>query len=428
MDRLDYLATMSLERPEAVYQARAKLFETALRLTSNPDLSGQLAGEFSDIGRKLLDSTVAPRARFLVGHDGPERLFTVEFCFDEWLIDVSESVVCGQVLHALPGPTGWVITRTYRWRPTAGSDLDRDAILRILTTKTRQELFDDLNAKNSQLQVEIEERKAAEEAALQAQRDLIAKEKLASLGGLVAGIAHEINTPVGIGVTAASHLSESIREFMHLYQSGSMRRSDLEAFLKSAQESNLMVEENLQRASRLIRSFKEVAVDQTADDEREFMLRDYAEQVVTSLSPKLRHRAIGISLEGIDPVLCLRTAPGPMSQILTNLIMNSLIHGFEQEQAGQITLSAIRRGDTLELTYADDGKGISRDHLTKIFEPFFTTKRSHGGSGLGMHLVYNIVTKKYSGTIRCDSEVGHGVTFRMTFPGLFDDRTATQSR
>ncbi len=421
MDSLDYLATIPLDRPEAVYQARAKLFQTALRLTGDPDMSARLAGEFSDTGCRLLDCTVAPRARFLIGHDDPERLFTVEFCFDEWLPGHRESLAGAHLLAAIHGPEGWLISRTYRWRPTSAADIDRDMILRTLTTKTRQQLFDDLNEKNSQLQIEIEERKTAEAAALQAQRDLIAKEKLAALGGLVAGIAHEINTPVGIGVTAASHLSESIRDFLVLYQSGGMRRSDLEAFLNSAQESNAMVEENLQRASRLIRSFKEVAVDQTADDEREFVLRDYADQVVTSLSPKLRNRAIAISLEGIDPGLRLKTAPGPMSQILTNLIMNSLIHGFELEQAGQITITAVRRADTLELTYADDGKGIVRENLAKIFDPFFTTKRSHGGSGLGMHLIYNIVTKKYSGTIRCDSEPGHGVSFRMTFPGMFSD-------
>ena len=421
MDSLDYLVTLPLDRPEAVYQARAKVFQTALRLSGNADLSARLAGEFSDIGRTLVTHSVSPRVSFLLGRDDTEWLFTMEFCFDDWLADGNESLPGSRSLQATRAPQGWVVSRAYRWRQAAGAELDRDAILRMLTTKTREQLFDDLNEKNSQLQIEIEERKAAEATALRAQRDLIAKEKLAALGGLVAGIAHEINTPVGIGVTAASHLSESIRDFLNLYQSGGMRRSDLETFLKSAQESNAMVEENMQRASRLIRSFKEVAVDQTADDEREFVLRDYAEQVVTSLSPKLRNRTIGISLHGIDPTLRLKTAPGPMSQILTNLIMNSLIHGYEPEQAGQITITASRRADALELVYADDGKGISRENLLKIFDPFFTTKRSHGGSGLVMHLVYNIVTKKYSGTIRCDSEPGRGVSFRMSFPGMFSD-------
>lgn len=422
MDSLDALATILLDKPATIYQTRAKLFEAALQISGNPDLSAQIAGQFSDIGRYLLDCTRALSACFSVSGSGQEMQFIIEFGFDDWTVDRNYSLVGGTLLQAARGPQGWTFAKTYGWASTRQRSYDRAGALRILTTKTRQELFDDINKKNHQLEIEIEERKLAEANVLQAQRDLIAKEKLAALGGLVAGIAHEINTPVGIGVTAASHLSESIREFLNLYQSGSMRRSDLEAFLQAAQESNGMVEENLQRASRLIRSFKEVAVDQTADDEREFVLRDYAEQVVTSLSPKLRNRPVSISLDDIDPTLYLKTAPGPMSQILTNLIMNSLIHGFDPEQAGQIRIAAKKTGGALTLTYADTGKGIARENLAKIFDPFFTTKRSHGGSGLGMHLVYNIVTKKYAGTIKCDSELQHGVTFTMSFPDMFNQR------
>ncbi len=421
MDRVNYLATVALKDVDAIYQARAKLFRASMRLTANADLSAQIAGQFSDLARILRERTQNLRAGFTLNPDQAGLLFRVVFRFDAWLDGQRVGAVAGNVLNAVLDAEGWVLTRSYRMPAVSAGAAEREAISRLLTTKTRQELFDDLNAKNSQLQVEIEERKAAEESAMQAQRDLIAKEKLAALGGLVAGIAHEINTPVGIGVTAASHLTETIRDFTALYQAGSMRRSDLEEFLQSAQESNRMVEENLQRASQLIRSFKEVAVDQTADDEREFILRDYTEQVVTSLSPKLRNRPVSIALEGIDPGLQLRTAPGPISQILTNLIMNSLIHGFEQEQEGRITIAARNLAGALELSYADDGKGISRENQEKIFNPFFTTKRSHGGSGLGMHLVYNIVTKKYAGTIRCESEPGRGVTFTMTFPGLFSE-------
>ena len=180
-----------------------------------------------------------------------------------------------------------------------------------------------------------------------------------------------------------------------------------------------MVEENLLRASRLIKSFKEVAVDQTAEDEREFNLREYVEQVVMSLSPKLRTTSVRVSVDAIDQNLVLKTAPGPIAQILTNLIMNSLIHGFDENQPGEINISARQISTDLELLYSDSGKGITQENLKRIFEPFFTTKRSHGGSGLGMHLVYNIVTKKYSGKITCTSEPGRGVLFRMMFPALF---------
>lgn len=418
MDRLNYLSTVALDQLDTVYQARAKLFQVGLRLTANTDFSAQMAGEFSDLARILSERTDGLRAAFALEDDRSGLLLYVTFRFDDWLDGQRSSAEGGTLLNAVRDADSWLLTRTYSMRPASSDAVDLDAIFRIFTTKTRRELFDDLNAKNRQLEVEIEERKAAEESAMQAQRDLIAKEKLAALGGLVAGIAHEINTPVGIGVTAASHLNEAIRDFTALYEGGGMRRSDLEEFLKSARESNGMVEENLLRASQLIRSFKEVAVDQTADDEREFILRDYAEQVVTSLSPKLRNRAVTISLDGIDPALHLQTAPGPISQILTNLIVNSLVHGFDAEQAGRITIAARNQSGALELSYSDNGKGISPANQAKIFEPFFTTKRSHGGSGLGMHLVYNIVTKKYSGTIRCESELGQGVTFLMHFPGL----------
>ncbi len=421
MDRLDLLATIPLRQLDVVYQVRAKVFQAAIRLTNDADLSAQIAAQFSDLARHLQDWTAEPRALFWFDKQGSDTMFRIDFCFDDWIAEPDHFLVGGLHLSAVHEDGRFTLTRSYRVR--AGLDVmaEQDTIVHILTDKTREELFADLNAKNSELQKEIEERKAAEENVLQTQRELVAKEKLAALGGLVAGIAHEINTPVGIGVTAASHLSESIRDFATLYKSGSMRRSDLESFLASAQESNVMVEENLQRASRLIRSFKEVAVDQTADDEREFMLRDYAEQVIISLGPKLRQRPIDISLDGIDPSLRLMTTPGPMSQILTNLIMNSLIHGFDAEQPGHITITAHKRDGALELVYTDDGKGIAAEHMAKIFEPFFTTKRSHGGSGLGMHLIYNIVTKKYSGTIKCDSTPGHGVTFRMMFPQLFSE-------
>jgi signal transduction histidine kinase len=421
MDRLSLLATIPLQNLDAIYQVRAKVFQAAMTLTRDTDLSAQIAAQFSDLARSLHQWTYEPRALFFFDSRGRDKLLRIEFCFDEWIAEPENFLVGGLYLNAVHELDRYSLVRNYRVSAALDSPLARDVIVHILTDKTREELFADLNAKNTELQKEIEERKAAEESVLQAQRELVAKEKLAALGGLVAGIAHEINTPVGIGVTAASHLSEAIREFTTLYKSGSMRRSDLETFLGSAQESNVMVEENLQRASRLIRSFKEVAVDQTADDEREFMLRDYAEQVIISLKPKLRQRPVEISLDGIDPSLRLMTTPGPMSQILTNLIVNSLVHGFDPEQAGHITISARNLNGTLELVYADDGKGIAAEHMAKIFEPFFTTKRSHGGSGLGMHLIYNIVTKKYSGTIKCDSTPGHGVTFRMTFPQMFNE-------
>jgi len=238
-------------------------------------------------------------------------------------------------------------------------------------------------------------------------------------GALVAGLSHEINTPVGIGITASSHLRDTIKEFTTLFSDRSLKRSDLETFISSINDLNGMVEENLQRASNLIKSFKEVAVDQTAEDERNFFLKQYVEQVVSSLSPKFRNRSIDVVLDGIDESIHLKTTAGPISQIITNLIINSLVHGFDMDQSGQIKITATRNAEELLFTYSDNGKGIAQENLEKIFDPFFTTKRSHGGSGLGMHLVYNIVTKKYRGRIKCESQINHGVTFRMSLYNIF---------
>lgn len=419
MDRLDIpLATVVLDRLDAVYLVRAKLFQVGLRLTGHADVSAQLAAEFSDLGRQLIAQTTRLDVAFSLSMEDNLPYLQTEFRFDDWSSPDHGQRVRSAGWMPMPVDKGWALSRKHRLETGLSAARLGQELTQILTTKTREELFDDLNAKNRQLHIEIEERQVAQANALQAQRDLIAHEKLAALGGLVAGIAHEINTPVGIGVTAASHLSELIRDFAELYKTGGMRRSDLDTFLQAAQESNSMVEDNLLRASKLIRSFKEVAVDQTADDEREFNLREYAEHVLTTLSPALRNRAILVSLEAIDPSIRLRTAPGPISQILTNLIMNSLIHAFDQDSQGHIRIAAQKQANGLELVYQDDGKGISAEHLQKIFEPFFTTKRSHGGSGLGMHLVYNLVTKKYSGTIRCESALGQGVTFVMSLPML----------
>lgn len=418
MDCLNILATLPIQQLESLYQARTKVYDVGCYLAGASGPAIRMASEFSDLGRSLLAKTVLSHVRFSLAETMGAIEFHIDYCFADWRTGHQSSGMLP--LPGVPVETeaGWELKNIYTFPRQNGIPFNPGNVSEILQAKTREELFSDLNAKNELLQVEIEERKATEENLRQAQQELIASEKLAALGGLVAGIAHEINTPVGIGVTASSHLSECINEFANVYHGGTMRRSDLEKFLDSVRQLNTMVEENLNRASRLIRSFKEVAVDQTADDEREINLKDYIEQVVTSLSPKLRNRPIEVLTDDIDPGLQLKTSPGPISQIFTNFIMNSLIHGFHQDQRGSIRITAKKDVGGVEMTYSDDGNGIAPEHLKKIFDPFFTTKRSHGGSGLGMHLIYNIVTKKYAGQIRCDSEVGKGVLFRMTFPNM----------
>ncbi|MBU0964859.1 MAG: PAS domain S-box protein [Proteobacteria bacterium] len=247
------------------------------------------------------------------------------------------------------------------------------------------------------------------------QAQLVQSEKMASLGGLVAGVAHEINTPVGIAYTAATHLDKETAEVLKLYRSGKMKRSELEEYLDTCRESTILLQANLNRAGELIRSFKQVAIDQTGEVKRTFNLREYIDEVLLSLRPILkntRHEIEVICEERIS----LRSYPGAFSQILTNLITNTINHAYDEDIAGRIRLHFSQTPGTLSIEYSDDGKGIAEKDLARIFEPFFTTNRKMGGSGLGLHIIYNIVTQKLNGAITCRSEPGKGTTFVIIVP------------
>jgi PAS domain S-box-containing protein len=247
------------------------------------------------------------------------------------------------------------------------------------------------------------------------QRQLVESEKMAALGGLVAGVAHEINTPLGIGVTAASHLAERSQTIGQLYQQGEMNRSDLEKFLTTANESTAMILENLRRAAENIKSFKQVAVDQTHDTKRVFKLKQCIDNVLLSLHPKLKKTSHTVMVQCPED-LELDSYPGAFSQIVTNFVMNSLIHGFEQKDQGCIELQIWEENDTLRMRYQDNGRGMSEDERAHIFEPFYTTKRGQGGSGLGLHIVYNLVTQALDGRITCESTPGSGTIFTIEIP------------
>ena len=263
---------------------------------------------------------------------------------------------------------------------------------------------------------DMSERKANEAALAAARQSLLEAEKMASLGGIVAGVAHEINTPVGVGVTAVSHLRDELDEFTDRYKSGAMTRTDLDQLLSTSSGAVRIIEDNLVRASELVRSFKEIAVDRTGDDVREIVLRDYIGQVLSSLKPSLKNRAIAISVSVTPPDLRITLQPGGISQIITNLVMNSLVHGFGPADKGELRFTVTTKGSRLNLQYQDNGSGMTDEVQTHIFDPFFTTMRGRGGSGLGMHIVYNLITQKYGGTITCDSAVGKGVTFNISLP------------
>jgi len=273
-----------------------------------------------------------------------------------------------------------------------------------------------ISIRTKELEKEIDERKLIEKNLRETQSVLIESEKMASLGNLVAGIAHEVNTPLGIGITAITHLKDKLHDLLHYFKSDQMKRSDLEEFLQVSEKSVSIIFDNLSRASQLIKSFKEISVDQSGGDVREINLYDYLQQLLISLEPNFKSRLIQVDFLSIAKTIQLKLESGALAQLLTNLIMNSLVHAFERQQKGLIKITAKTKGKNLLLRYQDNGKGIAAENLHKIFEPFFTTKRLRGGSGLGLHIVYNLVTRKFHGKIQVESELQKGVEFLIELP------------
>ncbi|MBF0189638.1 MAG: HAMP domain-containing histidine kinase [Magnetococcales bacterium] len=255
---------------------------------------------------------------------------------------------------------------------------------------------------------------------------LLASEKMAALGGLVAGVAHEINTPVGIGVTAASFLESKTREFQNRYAAGNLSRADLEAYLEDAVESSSMILSNLIRAAELVRSFKQVAVDSSSEASRLFDFHTVIHQILQSLHPRLKKTPHKVTVHCPEDLVHFGR-PDVFSQIITNFVLNSLQHGFADDQAGEMRIDMARNGAEIVLHYADNGRGMGEEERARIFEPFFTTARHKGGSGLGMHIVFNLATATLGGEIRCQSAPEQGTAFTIAFPARRERFLAEES-
>ena len=265
----------------------------------------------------------------------------------------------------------------------------------------------------------LEEQNAALNDALQALKDaqgeLVRQEKLASLGRLVAGVAHEINTPLGICVTATSHLVQELKLTREDLANGVLDEEGLNTFLDTIDQSLRIMTTNTQRAAALVRSFKQVAVDQSSGDVRSFNLRKYLDEVLLSLQPKLKGKPVKVEIDcpaGIE----MMSHAGAVSQIVTNMVMNSLVHGFEEGKPGKITIRAKLDGEHIDFEYGDDGMGMDTATLAQLFDPFFTTKRGSGGSGLGAHILYNLATGGLGGTVKVASAPGMGLHYKLRFP------------
>lgn len=244
--------------------------------------------------------------------------------------------------------------------------------------------------------------------------ELIEKEKLASLGHLVSGVSHEINTPLGVSVLANSYLEKESKETHRKLESGALTLEELTAHLAKVDETTAILNTNLSRAVALVMSFKEIAVRQNIEAKETFNMRETIDMVMLSLKHEYKNRPIVFNID-CPPDLMLNTYPGAISQILTNLVMNALNHAYEMQDKGTISIRLRTADSTATLVFEDDGKGMSQEIVDRIFEPFFTTNRGKGGSGLGMNIVYNIVTGQLDGRIKCETSPGKGTKYEIEF-------------
>jgi two-component system, NtrC family, sensor kinase len=303
---------------------------------------------------------------------------------------------------------------------------DGDEVEELVETQRSEfgEVVQGFNQTQRKLKRIMARRRQAEEATQQAfadlqaaQTSLLQSEKMACLGGLVAGVAHEINTPVGIVLTSASVLNDATLNLQKSISNGAIRKSEVIQYLETAQQASQLIMSNAERAATLIQSFKQVAVDQTSELRREYKLKEYIDEITSSLHPALKQGGAQVTVICHKDIV-LEGYPGAMAQVLTNLTMNALAHAFIAGDKGQIEILAEQIGPSVRMMFKDNGKGIPEDHLGKIFDPFFTTRRGQGGTGLGLNIVFNIINKQFGGTIEVLSKPNHGTSFILLFPRI----------
>ncbi|MDP7591327.1 MAG: ATP-binding protein [Litorilituus sp.] len=246
---------------------------------------------------------------------------------------------------------------------------------------------------------------------------LLDAEKMASLGTLSAEVSHEINTPIGISITAASYLSDTLAHLKQNLDDNKVSKKAIESFIDKANQSTELLTSNLMRASDLITSFKHVAVDQISDKVRLVDIPNYIDEIIQSLHPKLKQTSHCVRVhckKGLE----IYTHPGAIAQIIINLIINSIIHGFEKVNRGEINIDIKLKQNNLYLNYQDNGQGMSEESLIKLFDPFYTTKSESGGTGLGTHIINNLVVDTLNGTIEAESLEGQGLKYHIIIPDM----------
>lgn len=248
------------------------------------------------------------------------------------------------------------------------------------------------------------------------QMQLVEAEKMSALGNLVAGVAHEVNTPLGISITAASVFQNEITSIKKHMEENTLSKSALNNFITTLAESDVILMKNLERAAVLIRNFKNISVDQSSQEVRDFELNEYLKEVLSTLKTELRHRSVEIKLDLSETPIAMYSYPGAISQVFINLLQNALSHAFDLEESGEIIIQTRYSEGRAHIRFSDNGKGIDPSVINKIFEPFVTTKRNQGGTGLGMNISYNLITQQLRGTIKVDTTHPKGASFIVEIP------------
>ncbi|WP_159650913.1 sensor histidine kinase [Vibrio atypicus] len=286
------------------------------------------------------------------------------------------------------------------------------------TERDRRTYLETIEKQTHELEQRVDERtqelKDAMEVLEATQEELVRSEKLSGLGSLVAGVAHELNTPIGNAIVVASSLKECNDRFVKSTREG-LRRSVLDEYIEQSSESADSIERNLRRAGELISSFKQVAVDQSSYQRRTFDLSEILHELRITMSPNLTLNGITLK-DKCETNIYMNSYPGPLTQVLMNLLSNALVHAFSDQEQKVIHIEGFLQDQQAMLTITDNGQGIDKDHLNKIFDPFFTTRLGQGGSGLGLNIVYNLVTGLLGGDISVKSEIGHGTCFVLQLP------------
>jgi signal transduction histidine kinase len=239
---------------------------------------------------------------------------------------------------------------------------------------------------------------------------------MAALGALVSGVAHEVNTPLGNAVTGSTIIKKESSKLLASMKDGTLKKSSLEESLEHIDETARLLFKSINTAADLIRSFKKISIDQSIEQKRDFDIVEYVDEVVKTFRNKLKQIPVEVEIVS-EKTLMVNSYPGVLAQILNNFIQNSIIHGFEHKRDdAKITIEITKNENSILFVYSDNGEGMADDFKLKAFEPFVTTKRNAGGTGLGLNIVYNIVTQKLNGSLVLETKLGEGTKFIIDIP------------